>query len=275
MNQHQGPTVAQVFDLLASSYDQTGVEFFAPVGRKLVELLDAGPGDRCLDIGCGRGAVTLPLAAAVGPSGSVHGVDVSPGMLEEARRLASQAGLGNVTLDVADAGDLGGLDATYDLIASSLVLFFLPDPAGALRGWVQRLAPGGRIGLVTFGDEDDASLAVEELLTPYAPPGFRDPTLVEEESPFSSDAGMERLLAGAGARDVRTVIVPTVIEFADVEQWQRFSFSTGQRAMWMRMPEDDKPKVLARAEEILEPTRPAPDQPCRMEWQMRYTLGVG
>ncbi|MFL6105702.1 MAG: class I SAM-dependent methyltransferase [Marmoricola sp.] len=274
MNQHRAPTVAQVFDLLASSYDQTGVEFFAPVGRKLVELLDAAPGDRCLDIGCGRGAVTLPLAAAVGPSGSVHGVDVSPGMLAEARSLASQSGLDNVTFEVGDAGDLGGLDANFSLIASSLVLFFLTDPAAALRGWVQRLAPGGRIGLVTFGDEDEASQAIEDLLTPYAPPGFRDPTLVEKESPFSSDAGMERLLAGAGARDVRTVMVPTVIEFADAQHWQHFSMSTGQRAMWMRMPEDDKPKVLARAEEILEPTRPAPDQPCRLEWQMRYTLGV-
>ena len=274
MTDQEAPTVSQIFDLLSSSYDQTGVEFFAPVGRKLVELLDARPGERCLDVGCGRGAVTLPLAATVGPGGSVHGVDVSPGMLEEARRLASEANLENVTLEVGDAGDLGGLPDDFDLVASSLVLFFLPDPATALRTWVQRLRPGGRIGLVTFGVEDAASDALSELLDPYVPPAYRDPTTVAEDSPFTSDAGMELLLGQAGAREVSTTTVPTIIEFADVHHWQRWSLSTGQRAMWMRMPEEDKPKVLAQAADVLEPTRPTAGEPCRLIWNMRYTLGL-
>ena len=274
MQEKQAPTVAQVFDMLASTYDQVGVEFFSPVGRKLVELLDVQPGERCLDVGCGRGAVTLPLAAAVGGSGSVHGVDVSPGMLDQARQLAASAGLDRATFEVADAGDLGALPADYDVVASSLVLFFLADPANALRTWVERLVPGGRIGLVTFGEEDEASNALIDLLKPYTPPGLRDPKTVGEESPFTSDAGMERLLSGAGARDVSTVLVPTAIRFTGVEEWQQFSLSTGQRAMWMRMPEEDKPRILAQAAEILEPTRPADGEACQLVWQMRYTFGV-
>jgi len=270
----QAPSVAQVFDMLANTYDQTGVEFFGPVGRILAELLAIRPGERCLDVGCGRGAATLPMAAAAGPGGSVHGVDVSAGMLEQARALADAAGLGNVTLEVADAADLGGLPSDFDVVASSLVIFFLQDPAPALRSWVERLRPGGRIGLVTFGEEDDASNALIDLLTPYAPPGLRDPKTVGAESPFTSDAGMERLLTGAGASDVTTTTVPALLDFPDVDAWQRFSLSTGQRAMWMRMPDADKPRVLAQAAEILEATRPGPDEPCRLVWQMRYTLGV-
>ena len=267
------PSVAQIFDLLASTYDQVGVEFFGPVGAQLVELLGPQPGERCLDVGCGRGAVTLPLAAAVSPEGSVHGVDVSAGMLEQARTLAAEAGLANTTFAVEDAADLGARAADFDVVASSLVLFFLAEPARALRTWVERLAPGGRIGLVTFGEEDEASNALLDLLKPYAPPGLRDPKTVGEQSPFTSDAGMEQLLAGAGAGEIRTVTVPTTIRFADVEEWQRFSLSTGQRAMWMRMPDEDKPGVLARAAEILEPTRPDPGEPCQLVWQMRYTFG--
>ncbi|RNL79265.1 class I SAM-dependent methyltransferase [Nocardioides marmorisolisilvae] len=273
MDEKQTPTVAQVFDMLASTYDQTGVEFFGPVGAKLVELLDAQPGERCLDVGCGRGAVTLPLAAAVGAGGSVHGVDVSPGMLEEARGLAARAGLTQATFDVADAGDLSHLPADHDVVASSLVLFFLADPASALRTWVERLAPGGRIGLVTFGVEDEASNALVDLLDPYVPPTYRDPKFVAAESPFTSESGMERLLGDAGAREVSTTLVPTTLEFPDVLHWQRFSLSTGQRAMWMRMPEEDKPRILAQADEILESTRTSADQPCRLIWNMRYTLG--
>ena len=273
-NEQPTPTVAQVFDMLASTYDQTGVAFFTPVGRKLVELLAARPGERCLDVGCGRGAVTLPLAAAVGPEGSVNGIDLSAGMLQEARALATEAGLANVSLDVGDAGDLSSLPADFDVVASSLVIFFLPEPAAALRTWVQRLRPGGRIGLVTFGVEDGASKALIDLLDPYVPPAYRDPKTVAEDSPFTSDSGMELLLTDAGARDVSTTVVPTTIEFDDVEHWQRFSLSTGQRAMWMRMPEEDKPRIMAQAEEILEATRGGAGQPCRLVWDMRYTLGL-
>ncbi|MFL6060982.1 MAG: class I SAM-dependent methyltransferase [Marmoricola sp.] len=273
MAEQQTPSVAQIFDVLASSYDQTGVEFFGPVGSRLVELLEPRPGEHCLDVGCGRGAVTLPLAAAVGGSGSVHGLDVSAGMLAEAQRLAQDAGLGWAQFEVADAGDLGALPATYDVVASSLVIFFLPDPAAALRTWVERLVPGGRIGLVTFGQEDEASNVLNDLLTPFVPPQFRDPTTVGEDSPFESDAGMERLLTDAGAREVRTVTVPTLLEFADVAGWQRFSLATGQRAMWMRMSGEEKAAALERAEEVLEATRDGAG-PCRLTWNMRYTLGT-
>jgi ubiquinone/menaquinone biosynthesis C-methylase UbiE len=267
-------SVAQVFDTLADSYDQTGVSFFGPVGRQLVELLDAAPGERCLDVGCGRGAVTLPLAAAVAPGGTVHGVDVSAGMLAGAERLVAAAGLDNVELEVADAADLSALPADFDVVASSLVLFFLENPASALRTWVERLRPGGRIGLVTFGEEDEASEELEKLMVQFAPPRMRDPKTVGAESPFATESGMEEMLAGAGAREVRTELVPTTIRFDGVDDWQRWSMSTGQRVMWQRMPAEEKPRVVARAEEILEPTRPAAGGPCELVWQMRYTLGV-
>ena len=267
-------SVAQVFDALADSYDQTGVPFFGPVGRTLVDLLAPEPGERCLDVGCGRGAVTIPLASAVAPGGSVLGVDLSTGMLAEAARLVETAGVHDVRLEQADAADLSALPADFDLVASSLVLFFLADPAPALRTWVERLRPGGRIGLVTFGEEDEPSKALEALLREFAPPGMRDPKTVGEDSPFASEAGMERLLDGAGGREVRTELVPTTVRFDDVAHWRRWSMSTGQRLMWQRMPAEEEPRVLGRAEEILEATRPDGEAPCELVWQMRYTLGV-
>src|SRR3954469_1310249 len=57
------------------------------------------PGERVIDIGCGCGATTLELAALVGPSGKVLGVDVSRPMLERAR----QRGAGNPVLSFAEA----------------------------------------------------------------------------------------------------------------------------------------------------------------------------
>ena len=56
----------RVYDDVADVYDTTGVEFFTPLGRRLVEQAGMREGERVLDIGCGRGAVLLPAAEAVG-----------------------------------------------------------------------------------------------------------------------------------------------------------------------------------------------------------------
>ena len=130
--------------------------------------------------------------------------------------------------------------ASFDVVASSLVLFFLPDPAAALARWVRLLAPGGRIGLTTFGDEHPVWTALNELFRPWLPPGMLDPKVVGPDAPFSSDAGMETLLRDAGATDVRTVTRRVDVPWGDVEGWKAFSMSTGQRAMWAMVPAEER-----------------------------------
>ena len=74
--------VSRLYTELADAYDSSGVEFFGPMARRLVELIAPRPGERALDIGCGRGAVSLPLAEAVGPGGAVTAADLVPAMVE-------------------------------------------------------------------------------------------------------------------------------------------------------------------------------------------------
>ncbi len=269
-----GPTVAQVFDSLAGTYDQTGVSFFRPVGERLVTLVGPAPGDNALDLGCGRGAATVPLALAVGAQGSVTAMDLAPAMAAATRSVTQDLSLDNVTVAVGDVSDRDVLgDGPYDVITASLVLFFVADPATTLASWVSLLAPGGRIGLTTFGPLDGATGALDDLLAPHQPAALLDARTSGMSGPFASDAGMEDLFRAAGAADVRTVVEPAVLEFADVAEWHRFSMSTGQRAMWANVPEEEKPGVLAAAAEVLERTRQ--DGRCRLVWQMRYTLGSG
>lgn len=101
-------------------------------------------------MGCGRGAVLLPLAAAVGPTGRAVGRDLAPQMVSAATGEAERAGLAvEVVLGDAQEPDLPG--RSFDALTSSLVLFFLPDPAAALRAWRMLLVDGGRIAVSTFG----------------------------------------------------------------------------------------------------------------------------
>ncbi len=264
------PSAAERFDAIADSYDQSGVEFFGPLGERLVEMLEPRPGERALDIGCGRGAVTLPLARAVAPVGSVTGVDVSPVMVAKARAAAELANLDNISVEVADAADLS-FDSDFDIVASSLVLFFLPDPLAALTDWVSLLKPDGRIGMTTFGQLDDASRALDALFDPWLPPGLLDPRTVGAKGPFASDDGVADLARRAGATRVETRSEPMTIRFPDVAAWQRFSMSTGQRAMWRLVPDDERPRLVDRAAAILADVRDA--DASTLVWQMRFTFG--
>ena len=264
--------VAALFDTVADDYDQTGIDFFGPIATGLVAELDPQPGESCVDLGCGRGAVTLGLAERVLPDGSVVGLDLSAGMLGHARSLLSGHGF-DVDLRVGDASEPDLPPGAFDVVASSLVLFFLPDPAAALAGWVELLAPGGRIGLATFGDQDPVWDAVDKVFDPWVPPMMKDPRVVGPDSPFTSDAGMERLLADAGADDVRTGGFRLQVRFGDVDGWERFSRSTGQRAVWARIPPEEVAGVVSRAGAVLEGAR---DESGRVVvWQdIRYTVGV-
>lgn len=256
------PPVADVFDALAATYDQTGMPFFRPVGARLVELLAPSTGARALDIGCGRGAVTVPLAESVGTKGSVLAVDVSPGMAAATRTVVDDAGLRQVRVEVVDAADLGPR-GPFDSVTASLVLFFLPDPSAALTSWLSLLADDGRLGVTTFGDLGDATLALDDLLSPYAPPGLLDPRTSGTRGPFSSAEATRELFTRSGASDV--VLTPETFSmpFADVADWERFSRTTGQSAMWRRVPDQDLPRLRAQAAEIL-------DGP--LVWEVRFWI---
>ncbi len=263
--------VRATFEAIADDYDQSGVPFFGPTAEGLVEALEPRQGDRVLDIGCGRGAATSLLARAVLPAGAVDAIDISPAMVEHTRAFLAAQGY-DARAEVMDAGNPTLPAGSYDLIASSLVLFFLPDPAAALARWVDLLAPGGRIGLATFGEEHPAWSAVNALFRPWLPPAMLDPKTVGPDAPFASDAGMEALLHGAGAMAVGTVTRRVEVPWGDVDGWKAFSMSTGQRAMWAMVPAEERDTLEAQAAEILDDAR---DESGRVVvWQdMRYTLG--
>lgn len=95
--------MANLFDKLSDSYDEVGVDFFQPIAAKLLASMPPKDREQWLDIGCGRGAVLLPAAEAIGQHGLAVGIDISSGMIEHARRLALHAGLRNVECEVDDA----------------------------------------------------------------------------------------------------------------------------------------------------------------------------
>jgi SAM-dependent methyltransferase len=109
---------------------------------EFLELAGLRPGMRCVDLGCGGGAVSLELAQLAGPAGSVVGVDMDQAKLELARQAACERGLGNV---VFAAGDVNawGAPGEYDLVYCRFLLQHLGRPVDLLRRMWDAVRPGG------------------------------------------------------------------------------------------------------------------------------------
>jgi SAM-dependent methyltransferase len=109
---------------------------------EFLELAGLRPGMRCVDLGCGGGAVSLELAELAGPAGSVVGVDMDQAKLDLARQAARERGLPNV---VFEGGDVNAWRAPgeYDLVYCRFLLQHLARPVDLLRRMWDAVRPGG------------------------------------------------------------------------------------------------------------------------------------
>ncbi|HEY3603999.1 MAG TPA: methyltransferase domain-containing protein, partial [Sporichthyaceae bacterium] len=98
----QKAAIAAAFDNSAATYEQVGVDYFGPLGAELLRRAAPAAGASVLDLGCGRGHVLFPAAAAVGPSGRVVGTDLSVRMVAACAAQAAAEGLTQVSVQVGD-----------------------------------------------------------------------------------------------------------------------------------------------------------------------------
>ncbi len=98
-----------------------------------------------VDCGSGAGADSLIAARLVGPAGRVIGMDMTPEMLDKARRNAVEAGLTNVEFREGHLESLPFPDAWADVVISNGVLNLVPDKEAALAEMHRVLKPGGRL----------------------------------------------------------------------------------------------------------------------------------
>ncbi len=189
--------VSRRYDRLATIYSPLSVALMLParIRDEAVGRLGLGAGDAVLEVGCGTGANLGRLVAAVGPSGAVTGIDLSPGMLERAERLRLLNGWDNVRLREQDASGLDA-DGPFDAILFSLSYSVLPESRLTLAAVWERLTPGGRIVVM------DAGLPrglLGRLLRPLAGAVSRATVLGDPDSRPWED------LAELGAADLETI----------------------------------------------------------------------
>ncbi|ALJ12781.1 class I SAM-dependent methyltransferase [Sphingopyxis macrogoltabida] len=157
MSDAHGKLMDGIYRYQRHFYDFTRKYFL--LGRdEMIAGLAPPPGGAVLEIGCGTGR-NLVLAGRAWPEAQLFGVDISAAMLDTARAAMAKAGLdGRAVLAEGDARDfdpaaLFGRE-TFDRIFISYALSMIPDWATALAHAARYLAPGGRIEIVDFGQQD-------------------------------------------------------------------------------------------------------------------------
>jgi ubiquinone/menaquinone biosynthesis C-methylase UbiE len=139
--------IQQAYDQLAPDYDRMAfiIRYLFGVDRLRSRLLD-GVSGRVLDVACGSGANFPVFHAAT----HITAVDLSPGMLDIARRKAERLGL-SPDLQVMDAQQLDFADSSFDVVVSALSTCTFPDPVVALGEMGRVVKPDGRILLLEHG----------------------------------------------------------------------------------------------------------------------------
>ena len=125
--------------------------------QMIVEAARPGPDDRLLDVACGPGLVVCAFAPHVCDA---TGIDVTPAMLDRARKLAADKDLANVAWRRGDVYSLPYDDASFTIVTTRFSFHHFLDPAAVLREMVRVCAAGGRIVVVDdYASEDPAKAA--------------------------------------------------------------------------------------------------------------------
>jgi SAM-dependent methyltransferase len=134
--------IVETFTKTAGAFAEMPAHSDAGSMALLLRMAGIGGGDRVLDVACGPGLVSC---AAAGVAKEVVGVDVTPGMIERAREMQRDKGVGNVSFVVGDGMALPFEAGSFSVVLSRYAFHHLEEPGRVLREMVRVCAEGGRV----------------------------------------------------------------------------------------------------------------------------------
>lgn len=175
----------------------------APVAEILATAAALQPGERVLDVGCGVGPTTRDAARAVGPTGSVTGLDLSAEMIEAAGEQPVPDRSAPLRWEVGDATTWDAPDGSFDVVISRFGVMFFDDPLAAFTNLARVAAPGGRLHVAVWAHRSRCDLfevPLAAVLGYRAEAGLTAPPVpAPDEGPFSlSDHDVVAALVSSG-----------------------------------------------------------------------------
>jgi ubiquinone/menaquinone biosynthesis C-methylase UbiE len=241
------------WDLAATAYEPLWRGQLEPAQAAMLALARLAPGERVLDVACGTGLLSLPAAAAVGPGGRVVGIDLSAGMVAEARaRAAAVAHDAPLRFERMDAEAITLDEQGFDVALCALGLMYMPDPEQAVREMLRLLRPGGRLLLLVWGEAARCGwssvfrIIDEEIEGDVCPLFFR----------LSAPGALRRCCTEAGCEAGTEYRLATIMHHASADEACDAALVGGPVALaWSRFDGDARRRVRLRYLESIEPWR--------------------
>lgn len=169
--------------------------------ERIVHLAGASGEDTVLDVACGPGLLACAFAHVVR---HVVGLDITPAMLDQARKTQAEQGVENVTWQLGDVLSLPYPDQHFSIVTSRFVFHHLLDPLGALKEMKRVCKPGGRVAVTDVAPAPEKAEALNIMERLRDPSHVRAMPQEEHESLFSQ--------AGLPAPCIETYRLPGELE---------------------------------------------------------------
>lgn len=229
--------VRKMFDTVASGYDHPGSRWFDRTAEAVTTAAALADGEQALDVATGTGKVALCLAGSA-PGAQVVGVDLSEGMLAQARRKAAAAGAENAEFVQSSFEGLA-FDERFDVVTCSFGIFFVEHMAETLAKFAAQAKVGGRVILSTFalGSFSPFSDAFMRLYQEFGfevspPPWLR----------VASVEGLAGLYEEAGLANAQVVEHDFGFALPDKDAWWDIVYNAGYRGMLEQLSEEQAPR---------------------------------
>jgi ubiquinone/menaquinone biosynthesis C-methylase UbiE len=234
--------VTAAYNAAADRYDDSANSFWDRFGRRTVERLLPPPGGRILDVCCGSGASAIPAAETVGPKGYVLGIDLAENLLELARTKAAIRGLQHIEFRIGDLLELRLPANDFDAAICVFGIFFVPDMSTAVRELWNRVRPGGKLAITTWGPRflEPATTAFWNSVREVRP------DLHKGFSPWDricEPQALHLLLSEAGVRNVEVAAEDGQHPIPSPEAWWSAVLGSGYRGTVDQLDAEDREHI--------------------------------
>lgn len=257
--------VRQTWESVAPAWErhrQRVFEQVQPVSEWLVDRVEPEPGGTLLELGSGPGETGFLAAERLGPDGKLISTDVSPSMVDVARRGSAERGLTNVEHRVADAQQLDLPDDSVDGVLSRFTFMLIPEPKRAFAEVRRVLRPGRPFAYATWGGMDRnpwvTSIIGAIMQNGHAPPAggagpFEPGGLFSLAAPDPNTA----YLADAGFTEIDIDEIAGAMEYPSFDEyWDTNTSLAGPLAqMLATLDADQVAAIRATAQQLVEPFR--------------------
>ena len=258
----------QMFDTVSGGYDGNALRFFPKSAEHMTSLLKLRGDEHVLDVACGTGHVSLAIAPRL-PRGRITAVDLSPGMLDQARKKAASLSIQNVEFLERDMQELGFARGTFDAAVCAFGIFFVEDMDAQLSHIASTVKPGGTV-LITSFVENYFQPMRDMLFNRIETYGVQKPP--EAWKRIADEAGCGQFFEKAGLTNVRVELKNVGYYLENEDEWWDIVWHAGFRRFVTRLSQQDQERF--KQEHLEEIGALRTDKGIWLDVGVLYTVGT-